>query len=1126
MKKLLIFIIVFFYSTLIFSQLPGDIDTSFITNTSSAFYSGFNGIVNSIAVQQDGKILVGGDFINYQNNTVNRIVRINSDGSFDSTFQSGSGFNSTVKCIYIQSDGKILVGGSFSNYKGVSANDFIRLNSDGSKDSSLDIGTGFNGSVNSIAVQSDNKIILGGAFTTYKGPQNNRIIRLNVDGVRDTSFKSVSNFGFDNTVNSIVLQPNGYILVGGLFTSYNGRSISKIVRLESDGNFGIAGAYSADLFNRLSGFGGDVYSIAYNSNKIIVGGSFYSYRNVASNRIVRLLDFDGAIDNSYSIGTGFDANVNTIAVQTDGKVIVGGNFTNYKGTTVNKIVRLNIDLTIDNTFNIGTGFDGAINAIAIQSDGKILAGGAYTNYKGTANKRIIRLYGKATTQTLCSPATIANLVAVVNTPKWYLSATGGSPLALNTILTTRTYYLTYATTALVTARIPVSVIINTVSIPVGSETQSFLQGQSLSNLQVTGTNLIWYATQSDANNHINPIANNTLLIDGATYYVTQANKSNGCESAPLTVTVSSNIIQAPNASSIQNVCVDSTLNNLTATGSNIKWYNTPTGGAALLISTILINNTNYYASQTINGYESIDRTQVYVNLISTPAPSLVNGNSNYYFCGGATVADLPNLGQNLKWYIASSGFTPLPLDHPLLFYSGYHCSQTINGCESSSRTLIFVFSNPIPSTPNVAANQTVCNGATILNLVPSGSDIKWYNTPTGGVVLNNNEILIDGASYYASQISNGCESIDRAITNVQLSTLNLPPKNAGTITGTLSVCQGQTSVFYAVPIIPNASSYLWTLPTGATGTSTTNTIIVNYGALTVSGNITVKGTNTCGNGTSSSLPIIVNPLPANAGTISGNTTVCQGQTSVLYAVPSITNATSYVWTLPTGATGTSTSNSITVNYGASAVSGNIIVAGINSCGVGKTAALLITVGCTITKISLTGPGGPAPGPDWGVDYFLTDAGGGIWTANNIVLPGGLFKFRLNADWITNWGAASWPSGTGFQDGPNIPGVKGTYNVTFNQNTGDYSFNQSLSIDKEVLNNKIGISPNPTHSIINLSLNEGIIIDKVTIVDITGKVVVKQTKNLSTINVELLAKGVYVLNAYAGDKKYQEKFIKE
>ena len=354
------------------------------------------------------------------------------------------------------------------------------------------------------------------------------------------------------------------------------------------------------------------------------------------------------------------------------------------------------------------------------------------------------------------------------------------------------------------------------------------------------------------------------------------------------------------------------------------------------------------------------------------------------------------------------------------------------------------------------------------------------------------------------------------------------PTSTGTISGSPSVCRGQ-NIVYSIPAIADATSYQWTLPSGVTGTSTTNSISVYYtNNARRSGNITVTPVNGCGVGDTASLPITVDALyPYPTGTISGATEVCVGQKNVIYTIPPIDYAYSYEWILPSGVTGTSNTNSIIVNYGSAAVSGNIKVKGINACGVGETASLAITVGCPSTRISLTGPGGPAPGADWGVDYFLKDAGGGIWTANNIVLPGGPLKFRLNADWITNWGATSWPSGAGFQDGPNIPGIKGTYNVTFNQNTGEYKFfNQSLSIDANVLNDKIGISPNPTHSVLNLSVNKGTSVEKVTIVDITGKVVVKQTKNLSTINVEQLAKGVYILTAYAGDKKYQEKFIKE
>jgi hypothetical protein len=177
---------------------------------------------------------------------------------------------------------------------------------------------------------------------------------------------------------------------------------------------------------------------------------------------------------------------------------------------------------------------------------------------------------------------------------------------------------------------------------------------------------------------------------------------------------------------------------------------------------------------------------------------------------------------------------------------------------------------------------------------------------------------------------------------IQFTTASLPSQ-ASAITGATIVCQGETSVIYTVPTIANATSYSWTLPSGATGTSSTNSITVNYDKTFASGNITVKGHNQWGDGAASTLAITANLLPENAGVISGNTSICQGENSVTYTVPSINNAISYLWTLPTGATGTSTTNSLTVNYGNNALSGNITVKGHNDCGDGVVSILPVTV---------------------------------------------------------------------------------------------------------------------------------------------------------------------------------------
>lgn len=181
------------------------------------------------------------------------------------------------------------------------------------------------------------------------------------------------------------------------------------------------------------------------------------------------------------------------------------------------------------------------------------------------------------------------------------------------------------------------------------------------------------------------------------------------------------------------------------------------------------------------------------------------------------------------------------------------------------------------------------------------------------------------------------------------------PDAAGGISGTTTVCQGESNITYSVPVIVNATSYIWTVPAGASIVFSDNNLIrVNYLTSAVSGAITVKGRNASGDGAPSTLNITVNPIPAAAGTITGSATVCQGTNSVNYSINAVANATNYVWTVPTGATyiasNTPTPN-ITVDYSNTAVSGNVTVHGTNSCGNGITSTLAVTVN------PLAGPAG-------------------------------------------------------------------------------------------------------------------------------------------------------------------------
>ena len=224
------------YRNLARLETNGTADASFDTGT--GFNIGFNGFVGTVVVQPDGKILVGGSFNTYKGLTQNYIVRLNTDGSVDSSFNVGTGFNSTgPDSMLLQSDGKILVGGGFTTYKGLTQNRIVRLNTDGSIDGSFNSGTGFNLDVYSIKQQSDNKYIITGAFTSYDGVTKNRIVRLNTDGSIDSSFNIGT--GLNDSPLMSEIQSDGKILVGGNFTSYNGTSALRIVRLNSDGSIEI-----------------------------------------------------------------------------------------------------------------------------------------------------------------------------------------------------------------------------------------------------------------------------------------------------------------------------------------------------------------------------------------------------------------------------------------------------------------------------------------------------------------------------------------------------------------------------------------------------------------------------------------------------------------------------------------------------------------------------------------------------------------------------------------------------------------------------------------------------------------------------------------------------------------------
>ncbi len=186
-------------------------------------------IVCSLAVQPDGKILVGGGLTNLGGQTRNHIGRLNADGTLDGGFNPGTGGSSdpTVYSLAVQADGKVLVGGGFTTLGGQTRNYIGRLNPNGTLDTAFNPGA--NGRVNSLAVQADGKILVGGWFTTLGGQTRNRIARLNENGSLDTGF----NPGANDRVYSLAVQADWKILVGGQFTTLGGQTRNHLGRLNN-----------------------------------------------------------------------------------------------------------------------------------------------------------------------------------------------------------------------------------------------------------------------------------------------------------------------------------------------------------------------------------------------------------------------------------------------------------------------------------------------------------------------------------------------------------------------------------------------------------------------------------------------------------------------------------------------------------------------------------------------------------------------------------------------------------------------------------------------------------------------------------------------------------------------------
>jgi uncharacterized delta-60 repeat protein len=256
-------------------NVDGSLDTTFDPGMGPV------GQVNAIAHHDANKYLIGGAFDNYMGTDMEGIVRLNDDGSMDPSFNTGgAGAGETVWCIATFADDRIFIGGQFLDYNGTPATRIARLLPDGTFDTSFDVGSGADNTVWTAAIQGDGKAIIGGAFDTVDGAATGRAARLLADGTVDTDL--MAGTGANGNVYTCYVQPDGAILLGGEFSAYNGTPRLNLVRL--DGNGAVDATFLPD-----PGPDNDVRAIALQQDgQIMVGGILLEYDEVPRRHVARV----------------------------------------------------------------------------------------------------------------------------------------------------------------------------------------------------------------------------------------------------------------------------------------------------------------------------------------------------------------------------------------------------------------------------------------------------------------------------------------------------------------------------------------------------------------------------------------------------------------------------------------------------------------------------------------------------------------------------------------------------------------------------------------------------------------------------------------------------------------------
>ena len=348
------------------------------------FSPSLNGRVREIVVQPDDQVLIGGEFTTIDGVSASRFARLTKDGAVDSTLQTGIAADDGVFAIALQDDGKIIVGGIFTKFSGFNAERIARINSNGTFDSSFSP-SGGNGGASSgiyeIYVTSNGQIIAAGDFLTFNSVVKERIVKLNAnDGSIDTTF----NLEFNNRSTKIISIDNNELLVTGFFTTITAPQVNSYTRRRVG-----AITENGSVLTKFNGPGANnlVWAAAKLANgQVMIGGDFTSYNGFA---ITRLALFNS----DHTLNTDFQATANgriraLLPVGND-KILLGGDFTEINGIARPYLAMINRDGSLDTEFDITP--SSFVDSLAQDSKGNVYIGGVFTEVNNTTHENIARL---------------------------------------------------------------------------------------------------------------------------------------------------------------------------------------------------------------------------------------------------------------------------------------------------------------------------------------------------------------------------------------------------------------------------------------------------------------------------------------------------------------------------------------------------------------------------------------------------------------------------------------------------------------------------------------------------------------------------------------------------------------